>query len=77
MAGRIGWVAKAIVYSLIGGLCCRGAISNDLNVDASPQVILTVTALELCDSATAACGLARQLRCITAVSWDSSVALAA
>jgi hypothetical protein len=37
-AGRIGWVAKGIVYGLIGGLCCRGAISEDLNIDASPQV---------------------------------------
>lgn len=38
-AGRIGWIAKGIVYGLIGGLCCRGAISDDLNVDASPQVL--------------------------------------
>ena len=37
-AGRIGWIAKGIVYGLIGGLCCRGAVSEDLNIDASPQV---------------------------------------
>jgi hypothetical protein len=40
--GRIGWVAKAIVYSLIGGLCCRGGISEDLNVDASPQGVFVL-----------------------------------
>lgn len=40
--GRIGWVAKAIVYSLIGGLCCRGAIDEDLNVDASPQGVFVL-----------------------------------
>lgn len=34
--GRIGWCAKGIVYGLIGGLCCRGAISEGLQ-DTSPQ----------------------------------------
>lgn len=35
-AGRIGWCAKGIVYGLIGGLCCRGAVSTSLQ-DTSPQ----------------------------------------
>jgi hypothetical protein len=37
-AGKIGWVAKAIVYALIGGLCCRSAVDERSNVDTSPQV---------------------------------------
>lgn len=38
--GRIGWIAKGLVYALIGGLCCRAATSDDFtasNIDASPQ----------------------------------------
>lgn len=41
-------MAKGIVYGLIGGLCCRGAVSKDLNVDASPQV-LPVSSWQMCE----------------------------
>lgn len=45
--GRIGWVGKAVVYSMIGGLACQSAVGNDRpdptltqqeQVSASPQV---------------------------------------
>lgn len=48
-AGRIGWVGKAVVYAMIGGLACQFAVSGytpnpDLpqtaQVSASPQVCL-------------------------------------
>ena len=38
LAGKIGWIAKGIVYALIGGLCCRAAVDGGADVDASPQV---------------------------------------
>lgn len=39
-AGKVGWVAKGIVYAIIGGLCCRSAADERSNVDTSPQVCL-------------------------------------
>lgn len=51
-AGRIGWVGKAVVYAMIGGLAMQAAVSNDTpnpslpeteQVSASPQVRLTVS----------------------------------
>ena len=45
--GRIGWVGKAVVYAMIGGLACQSAVGNDKpdphlpqteQVAASPQV---------------------------------------
>ena len=43
LAGKIGWIAKGIVYALIGGLCCRAAADGNADVDASPQVCMSVT----------------------------------
>lgn len=46
-AGRIGWVGKAVVYAMIGGLACQAAVSGDTpnpnlpqaeQISASPQV---------------------------------------
>lgn len=46
-AGRIGWVGKAVVYAMIGGLAVQTSVSNDTpdpnlpqteQVSASPQV---------------------------------------
>ena len=37
-AGKIGWVAKGIVYAILGGLCCKMGVQGSL-VEASPQVI--------------------------------------
>jgi hypothetical protein len=48
--GRIGWLGKAVVYAMIGGLACKSAaVGNDLTpmeinvgtqdqINASPQV---------------------------------------
>lgn len=35
--GKIGWVAKALVYSIIGGQCCNSAVGDD-SMSISPQV---------------------------------------
>ena len=37
LLGRIGWTAKGIIYSLIGGLACKNA-AGDQDSSASPQV---------------------------------------
>ena len=37
LLGRIGWTAKGIIYSLIGGLACKNA-AGDKDSSASPQV---------------------------------------
>jgi hypothetical protein len=46
-AGRVGWVGKAVVYAMIGGIACRSAVGGDRpnpnlaqteQVSASPQV---------------------------------------
>ena len=37
--GRIGWCAKAIIYSIIGGLCCKSSVEGRQGTaSASPQV---------------------------------------
>lgn len=49
--GRIGWVGKAVVYAMIGGLACQSAVGNDRpdpnlpqteQISASPQVGLSL-----------------------------------
>jgi len=46
-AGRVGWVGKAVVYAMIGGLACDSAVGNSrpdpnlpqtAQISASPQV---------------------------------------
>jgi hypothetical protein len=48
--GRIGWLGKAVVYAMIGGLACKSAsvgrdetpkevnVGTEYQVNASPQV---------------------------------------
>ena len=35
--GRVGWVAKGLLYALIGGLACDSAVGDE-SASASPQV---------------------------------------
>ena len=34
----MGWVAKGLVYGLIGGMCCRGALDTSVTQNASAKV---------------------------------------
>ena len=36
-AGKIGWLAKGVVYAILGALCCKMG-SNGKLADTSPQV---------------------------------------
>ena len=40
ISGRVGWVAKAIIYAIIGGVCCQVAVQGHAlqSGAASPQV---------------------------------------
>ena len=40
VTGRTGWVAKAILYAVIGGVCCQSAVQGHASgaAFASPQV---------------------------------------
>ena len=41
--GRIGWCAKAIIYSIIGGLCCKSSVQGrNGSASASPQVDIII-----------------------------------
>ena len=35
--GKVGWVAKALVYSIIGGQACNSAVGDDSTGSISPQ----------------------------------------
>mmetsp|Transcript_16240 Transcript_16240/g.48647 ORF Transcript_16240/g.48647 Transcript_16240/m.48647 type:complete len:120 (-) Transcript_16240:1145-1504(-) len=37
LLGRVGWVAKGVVYALIGGMCCRGAVDTSVTENASAK----------------------------------------
>lgn len=39
--GRLGWLSKAFVYACLGGLLCRGAVSDDVKRE-SPQAVFVL-----------------------------------
>ena len=41
--GKVGWVAKALVYSIIGGEACQSGVGHDVG-SISPQVQPTCNA---------------------------------
>ena len=45
-AAQVGFIAKGVVYALIGGLSCQSAVQNTVTIrgaDNSPQVLLQPT----------------------------------